>query len=316
MSVKSVLISSSGASVVESKLRTLKEGDVLLSHTSIGFSRYDVEVLKGGRLPVVYPTFIGSSAVGVVEESNCSEFSNGERVFYCYGPVGALSEKRVINGKFLNKYSGSLTDDALASIAFSCFSAIWFIDFFSGIPSNAYGINIMVNGVTGRIGKILLKILLSRGASVYAMCRDGASVERAMRYGCNDAFDINSGIEKYNSLMNTVFDFLGGVFLHESIPCIGRHGSLISVGSVCGENRLITADEVRQNSIYIRCPSIGLTSKWGASCRKYVDSFMKLINSRVIRVDDPVVYSLADFAKASDYITNERNGKYVVLKPV
>ena len=80
-----------------------RKNEVLIKHSAIGINYFDVHFRNGSYKVSKLPAILGLEACGYIEAigPGVTEYKVGERVAYATGGIGAYTEKRVINQRYL-----------------------------------------------------------------------------------------------------------------------------------------------------------------------------------------------------------------------
>ncbi len=135
-----------------------------------GYGRRFLRRVGAGKFPLILGNdFAGDiAAVG----ADVRDLHPGDRVFGLVptGKGGAHSSYVCVDARYIRRYEGAATDEALATLPY-CFNTVWQALHGAGITkSNAKGLQVLVHGASGGLGQLSLQLLGQWGASVTAVC--------------------------------------------------------------------------------------------------------------------------------------------------
>jgi NADPH:quinone reductase-like Zn-dependent oxidoreductase len=139
-----------------------------------GYGRRLLGLKGAATLPVV----LGNDVAGVVQEvgGGVSRFSKDQPVFGLVGTgrtPGAHASHVLVPQEQLVAASAPTSSSALAVLPYS-FTTMWLAVMSTGLrPSNATGMNVLVNGANGGLGRLALHLLRTWGSRVTAICAQG-----------------------------------------------------------------------------------------------------------------------------------------------
>ena len=166
--------------------------------------------LLGLKGAAALPLVLGNDVAGVVQAvgGGVSLFSRGQPVFGLVGTgraSGAHASHVLVPQEQL--VAASASSSSLAVLPYS-FTTMWLAVMSTGLrPSNATGMNVLVNGANGGLGRLALHLLRTWGSRVTALCAQGTR-EDCVALGAERAVERGPGcIESLPADYHVVLNF-------------------------------------------------------------------------------------------------------------
>ena len=155
-------------------------GEVRVRHTAIGLNYIDT-YHRSGLNPLTLPTVIGMEAAGVVEAvgAGVDGLSEGDRVCYGTGPVGAYAEARVMPAARLVRTPAGI-DDVQAMLRGMTVRYLLRATF-----RVQPGMTVLFHAAAGGVGLIACQWLKHLGATVIGTVGNHDKAELARSHGCD-----------------------------------------------------------------------------------------------------------------------------------
>lgn len=199
--------------VVELPVPELKAGQVLVKVMATTVSRTDCAVLTGK--PAIIRLFTGwkrpsnpitgTDFAGIIEHSDATDFSPGERVF------GFVDTGLPTHAEFLavdSKHVSHMPDVPFEIAAAACEAGHYAYNFTKAVKLVS-GQSALVNGAGGGIGSALLQLLKYSGLTVTAVCR-GDQMEKVHALGADRVINYEQDdFTKDSTTYDFVFDAVG-----------------------------------------------------------------------------------------------------------
>lgn len=226
------------------RLTTVEVGDpasneLRLRHTAIGVNFIDT-YHRSGLYPLSLPSGIGLEAAGMVEAigSDVVDFAVGDRVGYCWGPVGAYASERLITANRVVALPSRVDDETAAAVLLKGCTAEFLAVRCAKVEA---GQIVLVHAAAGGVGLLLVQWLQHIGATVIAtvgrtdkaaLARD-AGAEEIILYRDND---VASAVADFTNGkgVDVVFDGVGRATWKASLASLARRGLLVSYGNASG----------------------------------------------------------------------------------
>lgn len=290
------------------ELPALGPQDVLIQQHAIGVNYLDV-FFRNGTFPVnAYPAPVGVEAAGIIEQAGAAvkHFKAGDRVAY-YGPFGAYAEKRILHEKELFSLPDDITFDQAAAVMVKGLTAHMLLK--SSHPVKA-GELVLIHAMTGGVGSILSAWARSLGATVIGTVGSAAKKTLALQRGYERVIDLQT--EEMTDKVDVVYDGTGRDTFYKSLELLKPGGSAVLYGWPSGMPEL---DHHWMEERHIHFVTAVLNNypayqdKSGTALREVFD----LIRKGVIELD-PLVYDLADAARAHKDLESRKTTGSIILK--
>jgi len=216
-----------------------KAGEVKIRHTAIGLNYIDT-YHRSGLYPMPLPSTPGLEAAGIVLETGDSVtgFSEGDRITYPCGPLGAYSEERLIPSDKIVKIPDGISDEAAASMMLKACTVEFLIRRLYRVKK---GDTVLFQAAAGGVGLLACQWLNALGATVIGTVSTEEKAALASENGCTytvlykqedfekRVMDITDG-----KGVNVVYDSAGKDTFMRSLNCLKRCGMMVTYGNTTG----------------------------------------------------------------------------------
>jgi NADPH2:quinone reductase len=237
-------------------------GEVRLRQTAIGVNFIDT-YHRTGLYPVKLPSGIGLEAAGVVEAigPEVLDFAVGDRVGYCWGPIGAYATERLIAADRVVALPGLVSDDIAAAALLKGCTAEMLVMRCAKVEA---GQTVLVHAAAGGVGQLLVQWLRHVGARVIATVGSAEKAEIARNAGADDVIlyrdeDVASAVRDLTEGrgVDVVFDGVGRDTWAGSLASLGRRGLLVSYGNASGPVEAVNLGVLaKHGSLYTTRPTL------------------------------------------------------------
>ncbi len=237
-------------------------GEVRIRHTAIGVNFIDT-YHRSGFYPLTLPTGLGHEAVGVVEALGAEvlDFAVGDRVGYCWGPVGAYATARTIAADRVVAVPDAVSDEVAAAVLLKGCTTECLVDRCAKVEA---GQTVLVHAAAGGTGRLLVQWLRDAGARVIATVGSAAKAEIARAAGADDVIlyreaDVAASVAELTDGVgvDVVIDGVGRDTWDASIKSLRRRGLMVSFGNASGP---VTGVDLgllaRSGSLYVTRPTM------------------------------------------------------------
>jgi len=215
------------------------DNEVRIRQTAIGLNFIDT-YHRSGLYPVPLPSGIGLEAAGEIEAvgEGVEHLRAGDRVGYCWGPIGAYATHRTIGADMVVKLPNGVSDEVAAAAMLKGLTAEFLIERCAKVQP---GWTVLLHAAAGGVGLIAAQWLAAIGATVIGTVGSGAKAELARTHGCahvlrRDADDIAARVREITggAGVPVVLDGVGAATFEASLACLARRGLLVSYGNASG----------------------------------------------------------------------------------
>jgi len=295
--------------------------DVRLRHTAIGLNFIDC-YHRSGLYPTPLPTSLGLEAAAVVEAvgSSVTTFKPGDRVGYCWGPLGAYTTHRLIPADQLIPLPDFISDEQAAALLLKGCTAEYLIRRTYNVKA---GDRVLFHAAAGGVGLISCQWLKALGAHVIGTVGSEEKAELAKKNGCDDIIfydkeDIATHVKDITSGqgVDVVFDGVGQSTWLSSLDSLKPRGTLVSFGNASGPVRDVDLGILAlKGSLYATRPTL---MHYYASPQEKRDGSKALFN--FVKDHDAHIhigqrFALADAAEAHRALESRKTIGSTVLIP-
>jgi len=242
----------------------IKKDEILIKQTAIGVNFFDICFRRGQYKINEMPAILGTEACGIVEAvgSEVINFKVGDRVAYGTGPLGAYSQKRAINQRYVVKVSQDITDIQVAASLAKGLMAHTLL-FRTYLIKQAK--RILVHAAAGGVGQFLCQWAKHQGVEVIGTVGSDAKISVARQNGCDHVINYKTQdflkevarITKDGGV-GMVLDGVGKDTLVKSLECLWPMGICASYGESSGNTEKLDLNYMVANSLYLTRPTLAL----------------------------------------------------------
>lgn len=302
------------------KLRAPGEGEVLVAQTAIGINFIDTYHRKG-LYPLPLPATLGIEACGYVEAigPGVSGLNIGDRVAYATGPVGAYTEQRIIEQRYLVHVPDAISDDQAAGGLAKGLTAHYLLHRAFVVRPGAS--TILVHAAAGGVGQ-----LLCQWASVYdcAIIGTVSSEEKAIiarENGCQHVINYTTEnvVERVREItaglgVSVVYDSVGKDTFFDSLQCLQPFGMMISYGQSSGAIPPFDISLLAENNLFLTRPSLGAYKRHRMELILSAEEVFERMKNEHIRININNHYDFGEVAQAHrDLESRKTTGASVLM---
>lgn len=217
----------------------LKDGQLRLRHTVVGFNYVDV-YLRKGVYGVPLPCVLGVEATGRVTEvgEGVNGFKVGDRVAYT-NELGAYATERTLDASRAIPLPDDISDEDAAALLFKGQTAHMLL---RRVYKVVKGDTILVHAAAGGVGSILARWAKALGATVIGTVGSVEKVTLAKTAGCDhvavlgsdDVTTIARNVTD-GAGVQVVYDSIGRDTFESSMRSLAPFGAMASYGQASGE---------------------------------------------------------------------------------
>jgi NADPH2:quinone reductase len=238
------------------------DGEILIRHEAIGLNFIDT-YHRSGLYPVPLPSGLGVEAAGVVEAvgAGAAGLSEGNRIGYFSGPLGAYTTHRVIAASRLVKLPDSMGSGQAAAIMLKGCTAEMLIERCAKVQSAD---TVLVHAAAGGVGSILVPWLKAIGATVIAHAGSAQKAIRAEALGADHSLscgmnELAGEVQRLTSGRGAqvVLDGVGAASWAASLGSVAKRGMIVSYGNASGPVPPVGVLELaRAGSVFLTRPTL------------------------------------------------------------
>ena len=214
-------------------------GEVRVRHTAIGLNFIDT-YHRSGLYSIELPAILGQEAAGVVETlgPDVSGWSEGDRVAYAVGPMGAYCEARNYPANKLLKLPEEISDEVAATVMLKGMTAEYLANRTAHLSP---GDPILIHPAAGGTGLLLSQWAKHLGATVIGTVGTEAKAEIAGAHGCDHSivYTTENFTDRVNEItdgtgVDVVYDAIGKDTFEAGLNCLGVRGHMVAYGNASG----------------------------------------------------------------------------------
>jgi len=214
-------------------------GQVRLRQSVAGLNYIDT-YHRTGLYPQPLPSGIGLEGAGIVEAvgTGVETLHAGDRVGYCWGPIGSYATHRLIAAASVIKLPDAISEDAAAAVLLKGCTTEFLVERCAKVEA---GQTALVQAAAGGVGLLLVQWLRHLGVRVIGTASNDAKAALAAAAGA-DAMIVYSREDvapRVRDLtdgrgVDVVFDGVGKSTFDGSLDSLKRRGLHISFGNASG----------------------------------------------------------------------------------
>ncbi len=296
-------------------------GEVQIRHTAIGLNFIDT-YHRSGLYPLPMPCGLGLEAAGVVEVvgEGVTEISEGDRVAYGAGPIGAYSEKRNIPAGRLVKLADNVDDETAAAMMLKGMTVRYLLrETYEVQP----GDTILLHAVAGGVGLIACQWAKALGATVIGTTSSPEKAALATEHGCDHVInytheDVAARVREITdgAGVPVVYDGVGAATINASLDSLAPRGVLASFGNASGpvvnfDLGLLAA----KGSLYITRPSLMTYVASDDALQANARDLMDVLANGKVKISINQRYPLEDVQQAHQALEAGKTTGSTVLLP-
>ncbi|PCM49353.1 quinone oxidoreductase [Pseudomonas fluorescens] len=307
-------------------LETLSEqlpgpGEVWIEQDAIGVNFLDVTQRKGA-VPVALPSGLGLEGAGrvVTVGEGVSNVHVGDRVAYATGPIGSYASARLYPAERLVKIPDALSFDDAAAVMFKGITAQYLLK--TTYPV-AQGTTVLIYGVAGGLGEIMVPWAKHLGATVIGVVSKQASVEKALRSGCDEVlvFNADNLASEVSRLtqgrkVDVVYDPIGRASFQASLDSLRPRGLMVSFGASSGAPSAVELSTLNaKGSLFLTRPSLAAHTASACEYQERAQDVLAAIGAGIIKPRIWASYALKDASQAHTALESGQSSGAIILKP-
>lgn len=306
---------------VELDLPPPAPGEARVRHEAIGLNFIDIYFRTGTYPLPALPAVLGLEAAGVVEElgAGVDSLAVGDRVAYASRPMGAYCARRNFPADRLVRLPPTIGADVAAASMLKGMSARYLV---RGAFHLQRGHVALVHAAAGGVATFLVPWAKHLGARVVGVVGSDAKRALATQLGCDRVVvsPRESFVEAVKELSggrgaDVVYESVGKDTFDASLDSLAVRGTLVSFGQASGKVPPFELSRLSARSLSLTRPTlfdyVATRAELEASARDVFD----VLERRIVTLDAPRRYALADAARAHADLEGRRTSGPSVLVP-
>lgn len=296
-------------------------GEVRIRQTAIGVNFIDT-YHRTGLYPLPLPSGIGLEAAGVVEAIGAEvlDFAVGDRVGYCWGPVGAYATERLIPASRVIALPGLVTDEIAAAAMLKGCTVEMLVERCAKVEA---GQTVLVHAAAGGVGQLLVQWLRHVGARVIGTAGSAEKAAIARDAGADEVIlyrddDVASTVRDLTDGkgVDVVFDGVGRDTWAGSLAALAKRGLLVSYGNASGPVEGVNLGILaRHGSLFVTRPTMLDYYATRDEILTGAGRLLDLIADETIVVDIGAKFPLAEAAAAHRAMEGRETTGSTILVP-
>lgn len=298
-------------------------GQLRVRHTAVGLNFVDT-YFRSGLYPAQLPSGLGVEAAGVVEAvgPDTEGWSEGDRVAYATGPMGAYSEAAVLYAGSVVRVPDSVDDRTAAAAMLKGLTVQYLIRQIHDVGPDTV---LLSHAAAGGVGLILGQWAKALGATVIGT----ASTEEKRALAAEHGYDHliayrDPGVDVAAEVraltdgrgVDVVYDGVGADTFDASIDSLRPRGLLVTFGNASGPVSPFSPSLLNtKGSLFVTRPTLANYADTPQRTQAMADDLFAVLASGDVAVRIDQTYPLADAAKAHEDLEAGRTTGSTVLLP-
>jgi NADPH2:quinone reductase len=279
-------------------------GMVRVEQTAIGVNFHDCYVRSGLYDTLKLPGIPGLEAVGRVTATGqgVTNILVGERCAYFTAGYGAYASERLVHEDLVLRIPDSVDDRIVAAVLLKGLTASMLIH---QVHEVGPGDTILVHAAAGGVGLLLSQWAQHQGATVIGTAGGPAKVALAMAAGCDEAIDYKSEdfVARVRDItegkgVTVAYDSVGKDTFYGSMECLADRGHLVNFGQSSGPIDPMPVSMLSKGSYTLSRPMLFHYTSSRHHLVEMAEGLFQTLSSKVLRMDSPRAWPLADAAAA------------------
>lgn len=307
--------------LVEETLPAPAAGEVQIRHTAIGLNYIDT-YHRSGLYPLPLPNGLGLEAAGevIAVGDGVEHLSNGDRVAYGAGPIGAYATARNIPANRVSKLPDTISDETAAAMMLKGMTVRYLLRQTYKVQP---GDTILFHAAAGGVGLIACQWTNALGATVIGTVGSEEKAEIARRHGCHHTInyqqeDVAARVRELTDGKGVpvVYDGVGQTTLSASLDSLQPYGLLVSFGNASGpitnfDLGLLSA----KGSLYITRPTLMTYVAGDEDLQANTAELFEMVGSGKVTIPVHQRYALADVKQAHRDLEGRKTTGTTLLLP-
>jgi NADPH2:quinone reductase len=279
-------------------------GEIRVRQTAIGLNYIDT-YHRSGLYPVPLPSGLGLEGAGVVTDvgAGVTGIREGDRIGYCWGPIGAYATERLIAADRVVKLPDGVSDEIAAAVLLKGCTTEFLVDRCARVEA---GQTVLVQAAAGGVGLLLVQWAKAVGARVIGTAGSDAKAALATAHGADAMIvygreDVAKRVRELTGGhgVDVVFDGVGKDTWEGSLDSLCRRGLHVSYGNASGAVGPVDFSILaRKGSLFATRPTLFDYYTNRDEIETYAGRVLDMVASGKLKVRIDQRYALADAAQA------------------
>lgn len=296
-------------------------GEVRVRHNAIGVNFIDI-YHRSGLYPLKMPSGIGLEAAGLVEAigANVTALSEGDRIGYCTGPIGAYADAHIVPADRVVKLPDGISDDEAAGSMLKGLTVQYLIkQIYKCGPDDT----VLFHAGAGGVGQIAIQWLKHLGSTVITTVGSEEKAEITRRLGADHVImsrvqDVAKAVREFTGAQGVpvVYDGVGRDTWLASLDSLRKKGLMVSFGNASGPVKDVDLGILSaKGSLFLTRPTIMTYTDTADALQTMAADFFNTVLDGGISLEQPTAYSLTDAAQAHSDLENRKTIGSIILRP-
>jgi len=323
--VKAIRIEQTGGpdvlQLVDIDLADPGPGEVQVQHTAIGLNYIDT-YFRSGLYPAPIPCGLGLEAAGVVSKvgDGVTSLTEGDRVAYGSGPLGAYSEAQNAPANRLVKVPDGVSDKDAAAMMLKGMTVQYLLRRTYDVKA---GDTILFHAAAGGVGLIACQWAKHLGATVIGTAGSQEKAALARQAGADHVLlyreeDVPARVREITGgkMVPVVYDGVGKDTFEMSLDCLAPLGLMVSFGNASGAVPPLDIGILNQKgSLFLTRPSLAAYTASDEDLAMTAADMFGVMAKGAVKADVRQEYALADAAQAHRDLEARKTTGATVLIP-
>jgi NADPH2:quinone reductase len=306
---------------VEAPIGEPGPGEARIAHTAIGLNFIDV-YHRTGLYPLALPSRLGGEGAGVVVSTGAgvTHVRAGDRVAYTApAPLGAYSEERVLDARWLVRLPKEISAEAGAAIMLKGLTSWYLLERSYRVVAGDW---VLLYAAAGGVGLIAAQWAHHLGARVIGIVGTEEKRALALAHGCEHVLlsrdDVPARVRELTGGVGVpvVYDSVGRDTFFQSLDCLRPHGVMVSFGNSSGKVEPFSLQELtKRGSLYVTRPTLFDFIRARSDLDTAAGELFDLVVKGILKVGVHQRYRLRDAAVAHRDLEARRTTGSSILVP-
>ncbi len=298
-------------------------GELRIRHTAVGLNFVDT-YFRSGLYGTRLPSGMGTEAAGVVDAvgADVDGWSEGDRVAYALGPMGAYAEAMVRPASSVVRLPDAIDDRTAAAAMLKGLTVQYLIRQIHDVGPDTV---LLGHAAAGGVGLILGQWAKSLGATVIGTASTADKRDLAAAHGYDhliayrdDDVDVAAEVKELTGGrgVDVVYDGVGQDTFMTSLDCLRPRGLMVTYGNASGPVEPFAPSVLSaKGSLFVTRPTLVNYADTPERTQAMADDLFAVIDSGAVTISVDQTFPLQDAAEAHAALEAGRTTGSTVLVP-